>query len=301
MSKKYSDSSDSYTDPESGILRNKLGLKSEGDLERAEAAASALRAQELAIRPVNGKFDLKHLQQIHGRLFSDVYKWAGEIRTVDITKAETRFAHSGYIASETQKLTSQLEKESHLKGLPPERFSERAAHYMGELNVVHPFREGNGRSLRVFIGQIAKQAGYEIKWEGIERKDMTRASIEAYQSSSDRLASLIRGNLVDRDREKALQLAGATKAKEPEAGQAYTGKILSVTDRYVAQSVGNGEIVLHQKQALSGLQKITDGKSVGIEYPAGRAGVVRELATPEKSNAREAGHEKKREAGERER
>jgi len=198
--RKYGDSADVYTDPKTGVLNNKLGLTTEQGLERAEAAASALRLHALTRSPIAGNFDLSHLKAIHKKLFGDIYPWAGQVRTVDISKGDSRFAHYAYIEAEAKKLTDQLKREQNLRGLSADRFSQRAGHYLGELNVIHPFREGNGRSLRAYMGQIAQEAGYAIKWEGIERKDMTQASIEAYQGSSERMARLIRENLVERDR-----------------------------------------------------------------------------------------------------
>jgi len=284
--RKYSDSADAYTDPKTGVLKNKLGLTTEKDLERAEAAASALRSHELARSPIAGNFDLSHLKAIHKKLFSDVYQWAGQVRTVDISKGDSR----------------------NLRGLSADKFSQRAGHYMGELNVIHPFREGNGRTLREFMGQVAKQAGYEIKWEGIDRKDMTQASIEAYQGSSEHMARLIRENLVDRDRQHALQLATEKLGKpdagitEPQQGQKYTGKVLAVTDRHVAQANDKtAEIVLHERQALSGMQRVQENRAVEISYPAGRAGIVRDPQSREHGRNHEAGHERGRDSDDRER
>jgi len=194
--KKYSDSADSYTDPASGILRNKLGISSAKRLERAEMAASALREEELQRHPVQGTFDLPHLQAIHKRLFSDIYDWAGKIRTVNLSKGSTRFANYSFIEKEFERLAASLASENNLRGLSPAPFSSRTAHYMGEMNIIHPFREGNGRSLRVFIGQLAKEAGYKIQWEGMTQKDMLQAVIAAYQGSSNLLARLVQQNLV---------------------------------------------------------------------------------------------------------
>lgn len=306
--RKYSDSVDAYTDPETGVLKNKLGLTTEKGLERAEAAATALRSHELARSPIAGNFDMSHLKAVHQKLFSDVYQWAGQVRTVDISKGDSRFAHHGYIEAEGKKLTDQLNREQNLRGLSADKFSQRAGHYMGELNVIHPFREGNGRSLREFVGQVAKQAGYEIKWEGIDRTDMTQASIEAYQGSSERMARLIRENLVDRDRQHALQLASDKLGKpdagitEPQQGQKYTGKVLAVTDRHVAQvNEKTGEIVLHERQALSGMQRVQENRGVEIAYPAGRAGIVRDPQAREHGRNHETGREHGRDSGDRER
>ena len=101
-----------------------------------------------------------------------------------------------------------LFREGLLKNLAPESFSERAGHYSGKLNVLHPFREGNARSIREFIGQLAHDAGYGIDWLGVARVEMTQASIDAYQGDSRRMTSLIRANLHDPEREYALDLKG---------------------------------------------------------------------------------------------
>lgn len=280
---KYSSTVDAYTDPETGVLKNRLGIKDEKALDRAEAAVFMARSLELAREPIKGNFDLNHLKAIHSKQFGDVYEWAGQLRTVDISKGETRFAHYGQIEREADKLTSQLAREKHLSGLAPEDFSKRAAHYMGEMNVLHPFRDGNGRALREFVGQLAHQNGYEIKWQNIERADMTKASIEAYHGSSDRLAALIRPNLIDRDREQAAELARAgagrsVQIEHAKPGESYSGRIIGATARYVVQERGDkpGEAVLHNRRSLAADAEKLTGKNLQIAYPHGAAGIVRE-------------------------
>lgn len=203
------DAKDPYVDPDTGVLRNRFGIGDQAELDRVEATFAAVGSYELAVSPVRGEFDLAHLQQIHQRLFGDVYDWASKISSVDISKGTTRFASHEQIASYAPQITRPLSREGLLRGLAPDSFSERAGHYLGELNVLHPFREGNGRSIREFIGQLAKDAGYGIDWQGVERGKMTLASIEAYQGDSQRMASLIRANLQDLEREYALDLAKA--------------------------------------------------------------------------------------------
>jgi cell filamentation protein len=89
------------------------------------------------------------LRAIHFHIFQDIYCWAGELRTVDISKGSTRFANISRIEPEADKLFRLLEQENHLIGLPREQFLTRLAHYYGELNVIHPFRDGNGRAQRL--------------------------------------------------------------------------------------------------------------------------------------------------------
>ncbi len=102
---KYSDA-DAYIDPETGVLKNKLGLTTDTSLEEAEASVAFLRALELEQHPIKGNFDLTHLQAIHKKLFGDIYEWAGQIRTVDISKGNTRFANICCLSSVSLGLAS---------------------------------------------------------------------------------------------------------------------------------------------------------------------------------------------------
>ena len=191
------DRGDPYLDKETGILRNLLGISDQAELDKAESDLSFLRASELRERLVKGKFDLLHPQKIHKRLFGDVYDWAGKIRQSEMQKGNTLFARQMAIESAAKQLFGQLAKEQYLCGLDSDRFSQRAGHYLGEINVLHPFREGNGRTQREFIAQLAQATGHRIDWRGISQADMTRASIESYNGDSSRLANLIRGGMHD--------------------------------------------------------------------------------------------------------
>ena len=84
-----------------------------------------------------------------------MYEWAGQLRTIDISKGANRFAHYAHIHNAAAPIFLQLAKENHLAGLDTAAFSNCAAYYLGELNALHPFREGNGRALREFISHLA--------------------------------------------------------------------------------------------------------------------------------------------------
>jgi cell filamentation protein len=135
------------------------------------------------------------LEAIHRHLFGDVYEWAGQLRTIDISKGGHLFAHHAHIASAAAPIFNQLAEEKHLAGLDATAFSGRAAHYLGELNALHPFREGNGRAQREFVSHLAAAAGYYIAWEKIKQPDMLRASIQSFAGDTSKLAALIRENL----------------------------------------------------------------------------------------------------------
>jgi len=140
-----------------------------------------------------------HLRAIHRHLFGDVYEWAGELRNIDISKGGSKFAHHGHLESAAAPVFKELAKENNLAGLDPERFSERAAHYVGELNALHPFREGNGRAQREFIGHVAQANGYSIAWENVSQPRMLEATIESFRGDSSKLALLIREILATRE------------------------------------------------------------------------------------------------------
>jgi cell filamentation protein len=191
---RYSDS-DPYLDPASGVLKNRLGITDEAELEKAEAAFVATRCYELSQTPLKGNFDLAHLKAIHRHLFSDVYDWAGEFRTINIGKGGTMFAHHGHLESAAAPIFKRLAAESHLAGLDPEQFSARAAFYLGELNALHPFREGNGRTQREFISHVAQASGYYVAWEATTQAIILEASIRSFKGDTAQLATLIRENL----------------------------------------------------------------------------------------------------------
>jgi cell filamentation protein len=191
---RYSDH-DQYVDPVSGVLGNRLGITDAATLEQTEAALVAARSYELSRAPLPGKFDLAHLQAIHRYLFGDLYDWAGQLRTIDIGKGGHLFAHHAHIGSAAASIFKRLAEEEYLAGLGPERFSDRAAYYLGELNALHPFREGNGRTLREFVSHLANATGYYIAWENVDQPDMLQASIASFKGDASKLAALIRSNL----------------------------------------------------------------------------------------------------------
>lgn len=185
---------DPYIDQDSGVLRNNLGYKDAADLATAEYELAEMRTNELISRPLPKKITFKTLQSIHKHLFQDVYDWAGKIRTVDISKGQTIFAHCARIEPEAEKLIEQIHKENDLVGLSPQKFCERLSHYFNEMNVIHPFREGNGRATRLFFSQIAARAGYKLNFSNISQEEWVRACEHGYKHDSSMLQDLFERN-----------------------------------------------------------------------------------------------------------
>lgn len=186
----YSVDDDKFVYP-NGVLINKLGLDTTQELNQQEIRFSAFRILELNESPIAGKFDLAHLQAIHKHIFQDVYPWAGETRTVDIGKGNTLFLPYKKIESVFKKITSDLKKENVFTGLPQAEFANRLGGYLGRINTVHPFREGNGRTQRVFTQEIAKKAGYILDWSAIGNDAMRNACIAYSDGDASKLVRLI--------------------------------------------------------------------------------------------------------------
>jgi fido (protein-threonine AMPylation protein) len=108
----------------------------------------------------SGRLSYSHFRAIHRHLFQDVYAWAGKVRTVRISKGESTFCYPEHIDQEMAKLFKALRQTGHLRGTSPQDFAKQAAHFLAELNAIHPFREGNGRTQLTFLTLLADRAGH---------------------------------------------------------------------------------------------------------------------------------------------
>jgi cell filamentation protein len=158
---------DPYADPVTGVLRNKLGLTTAGELETAEREITHAALIFLKAAPVLPDYDLGRLCAIHRRIFADIYDWAGQLRTVAIAKGSW-FCLPQYIESSAAEIFRALRGESLLRGLPRDVFTERLAYYLGEIKALQPFREGNGRAQRAFFEQLASDAGFILDWQHLD-------------------------------------------------------------------------------------------------------------------------------------
>jgi cell filamentation protein len=150
------------------------------------------RLIELHAVPLKGRFDVAHMKAIHRYIFQDIFSWAGEFRTVNISKGGHLFGVAAFIEPALDGLLRKLAAEHQLKGVDGPTFARRSGFYMGELNAIHPFREGNGRTQREFIRQLAVHAGFTIDWSRVTREQMTAASIQSFRSGdSSGIAALI--------------------------------------------------------------------------------------------------------------
>ena len=191
-----------YCYPKSNVLINKLGIRNIDEFSRAEATITILRMVELDTNPVVGNFDFDHLREIHRRIFGDIFEWAGEIRTVQIVKGKTEFCRCEYIQENADKLFSELSRDNLLRDMDEDAIVPKLAYYLGEINAIHPFREGNGRTQRKFIEQLAKQAGHPLSFRNISKDEMTYASVYSMLIDDSKMCDLIRKCIVEYDRSK---------------------------------------------------------------------------------------------------
>ncbi|MGB0937825.1 MAG: putative adenosine monophosphate-protein transferase Fic [Colwellia sp.] len=178
MRDKYGVDQDPNCYQNTDILINLLDIRSESELEEAELELTSFRLEQFS--PQFEQLTFNYLKEIHRHLFQDIYKWAGQIRSVDISKGDTRFCTASNIEREAVKQFQHLAKNNYLRELNRAEFIFQLADFFCEMNVVHPFREGNGRTLRLFCEVLALQAGYELDWKGISKDSWLEANIQGY-------------------------------------------------------------------------------------------------------------------------
>jgi len=176
---------DPYVYQGTGVLVNKLGIRDENLFKNFEYEQTDSRTIELQDMPLPSIFDISYLKFIHGYLFQDVYEWAGKTRTIDLSKGGDTFDRPQNIHASIEKIDAKLQKQNHLQGLIKQDFVEKITDLFADLNALHPFREGNGRSTREFLGQMARAAGYELdqKRIDIEKNQWNLASTQSLRDN----------------------------------------------------------------------------------------------------------------------
>ena len=174
--------------PGTTVLINLLDIHDQGELDEAEVALFSIRANE----PLPaGSLDYHHYFAIHRHLFQDVYAWAGQVRTVRIGKGGSWFCYPEHIETELAGAFRQYGDPDQVGQLPLAQFAAQTAHLLAEINAVHPFREGNGRTQLAFLTLLVANAGYEVNHEVLEPARVMAAMIESFTGSEAPLATLI--------------------------------------------------------------------------------------------------------------
>jgi cell filamentation protein len=176
------------------VLKNKLGLRSQADLDVFEALSVTVRSEE----PLPaGRFSAAHYCALHRHLFQDVYGWAGRYRTVRLTKDRSPFCYPENIAGEMRALFAKLRGADLLRGRGAKDFAEEAAAFLAYLNAIHPFREGNGRTQLTFAALLAAQAGHPLDLSRLQPASFLRAMIASFFGDEAPLVRQLRNLALD--------------------------------------------------------------------------------------------------------
>lgn len=181
----YAAFDDPYVYKGTTVLKNRLGIRDRGTLEAFEVEMSTLRAEEPM--PI-GRFNAAHYRKIHHFLFQDVYRWAGRYRTVRIAKDQNVFCYPEYISVQMDKLFEHLNHGEMLRTDEFPLFAKRAASFLGNLNAIHSFREGNGRTQLAFLGLVAVHVGHPLRLDRIKQETFLPAMVASFTNN---LAPLI--------------------------------------------------------------------------------------------------------------
>lgn len=173
--------------PGTTVLINKFGIRSEARLLEAETAITQEAAARWELSPMCSTFDLEHYKAIHRHLFQDLYDWAGQLRTVDISKKGTRFCPCERLEEEAVAAFKRLRDMKLFAGLTKDEFVLEFVDLYVTTNYLHPFREGNGRTQRLFLAQLARKVGFRLDFADIDLDELMIATIQSAAGVEDGL------------------------------------------------------------------------------------------------------------------
>lgn len=189
----YQAGPDPYCYPGSAVLKNRLDLRDQAALAAFEAEITAQRAAE----PLPaGRLSYAHYRAIHRHLFQDVYTWAGRLRAVRLAKGGNAFCYPEHIDREMRRLFADLAAQGYFRALEATTFTQRATHFLAELNAIHPFREGNGRTQLTFLALLAEQADHPLRLERLDPQEILAATIKSFGGDEAPLLAVLK-RLVD--------------------------------------------------------------------------------------------------------
>lgn len=181
------DASDNGCYPGTSVLINKLGIQDQAQLDENETLITTVQSLKFELEPFPEEMDFKYYKRVHRFLFESLYEWAGELRTVNLSKQHTAFCSVDEIGSLSTAIFSRLKKNNYLCGLSRNDFLRELVDLYISLNYLHPFREGNGRVQRLYLRQLAQRAGYRLNFAGVDSDQMMIATIHAASGISDTL------------------------------------------------------------------------------------------------------------------
>lgn len=181
--------------PDTTVLINKFDIRDEAKLNEVESVLSSTRYAEWESDPKANSFDFEHYKAIHRFLFSDLYDWAGEVRTVNISKKGTQFTPADKVPELAERVFKRLNSMNNLKGLSHSEFVDEIVDLYCATNFLHPFREGNGRTQRAFFTQLIRNADYEFSFANMDTELLMIATIQSAQGVTDMLKQIFHENI----------------------------------------------------------------------------------------------------------
>ncbi|MBD5111121.1 MAG: cell filamentation protein Fic [Ruminococcaceae bacterium] len=187
--------SDDSCYPCTTVLINKQNIRKQEKLNKVEKMYVTLRTDELMKTDFTEPFTFEFYCYIHKVLFGDIYDWAGEICTVDISKKGTNFCRSGNIRSLGKAKFDYLQRNNEFNSLSRDEYIKEIADFYHELNMLHPFREGNGRTERLFFSLLLKRNGNSIDFAKCDTDFLMMAAMYAAQGVIDYLEDFFRSSV----------------------------------------------------------------------------------------------------------
>lgn len=173
-------------------LINKFDIKDEVILKELETTITLNKITEYSLNPLFYSFDVQHYKSIHRYLFGDIYDWAEEYRTVDMSKKGTNFAKAESVEKLMSNCFKRLNDKNLFQGLKFDDFVDEFVDFYCVTNMIHPFREGNGRTQRLFLTQLINKNGYDIDFSEIDTDELMIATIQSANGIIDYLKDIFK-------------------------------------------------------------------------------------------------------------
>lgn len=167
--------------PNTTVLVNKLGIQNQSELNSVERQFVLLKSSQAEQETIFKNIDFNFYKKLHKQLFGDLYEWAGTVRSMNISKKGTIFCNFEDIERIGTLKFQRLAEQNYLKGLTKSRFIDELTEFYHDMNMLHPFREGNGRTLRLFITLLVRNAGYTLNFSDCDNDLLMIATIKAAQ------------------------------------------------------------------------------------------------------------------------
>ena len=173
--------------PGTSVLVNKLNIRDQKQLDENEALITSVKTLQIELQPMVSEPDFAYFLDLHRSLFEELYDWAGQVRTINISKMRTAFCPADQIAQTAQSIFDRLHACHYFRDLPRPELVDELADLYDSINYLHPFREGNGRVQRLYFRQLARWIGHSLNFAAVDSDRMMIATIRASAGVMDDL------------------------------------------------------------------------------------------------------------------